>query len=41
MALTKDGNAVLALADGFYFFYFEGEQLTLIKKVDDENPAPG
>lgn len=36
MALRRDGSAVLALADGFYFFDFDSEKLELIKKVDDE-----
>jgi L-arabinonolactonase len=38
MALRKNGNAILALADGFYFFDFESEELQLIKAVDAENP---
>lgn len=38
MALRKNGNAILALADGFYFFDFATEELELIVAVDAENP---
>lgn len=38
MALRKDGNAVLALDDGFYFFDFDSGALDLIEKIDPEEP---
>ena len=38
MALTRDGNAVMALDDGFYFFDFESSRLELIGLVDPEQP---
>lgn len=34
MALRKSGGAVLALADGFYFFDFDENALELIEKID-------
>ncbi len=38
MALRHDGGAVLALADGFYFFDFQGSTLDLITHVDADQP---
>lgn len=38
MALRKNGGAVLALDDGFYFFDFATGQLELIELVDAEQP---
>lgn len=38
MALRRDGNAVLALDDGFYFFDFESGTLELIQKIDPDQP---
>ncbi len=38
MALTREGNAVLALDDGFYFFDFDSGRLDLIGLVDEEQP---
>jgi len=38
MALRKNGNAILALADGFYFFDFDSEELELIEGIDTDNP---
>ena len=34
MALRKNGHAVLALDDGFYFFDFDSSALELIEKID-------
>jgi sugar lactone lactonase YvrE len=38
LAIRRGGGAVLALADGFYFFDFAGERLDLISRVDAEQP---
>jgi L-arabinonolactonase len=38
MALRKAGGAVLALADGFYFFDFSASRLDLIAHVDADQP---
>jgi len=38
LALRKDGGAVLALDDGFYFFDFDSGKLDLIQLVDAEQP---
>jgi len=38
MALTRSGNAVLALDDGFYFFDFASGEIELIGLVDAEQP---
>ena len=38
MALRRDGSAVLALDDGFYFFDFENSALELIKLVEEDTP---
>ena len=38
MALRQKGGAVMALADGFYFFDFKTGQLDLIALVDAEQP---
>jgi sugar lactone lactonase YvrE len=38
MALRKNGGAVLALADGFYFYDFTASQLDLIAHVDADQP---
>ena len=38
MALRKDGGAVLALDDGFYFFDFDSGALDLIVAIDAEQP---
>jgi L-arabinonolactonase len=38
LALRRGGGAVLALADGFYFFDFTGERLDLISRVDADQP---
>ncbi len=38
MALRRDGNAVLALDDGFYFFDLNSGALDLIQKVDPDQP---
>ena len=38
MALRKDGGAVLALDDGFYFYDYGSGKLDLITKVDAEQP---
>jgi L-arabinonolactonase len=38
LALTQDGNAVLALDDGFYFFNFDSGTAELIRLVDAEQP---
>ena len=38
MALRRDGGAVLALDDGFYFFDFESESLDLIHAVEPDQP---
>lgn len=38
MALRKDGGAVFALDDGFYFFDFDSGQIELIQLVDEEQP---
>ena len=36
MALRKNGHAVLALDDGFYFFDFDSGALELIEKIDSD-----
>jgi L-arabinonolactonase len=38
MALRRDGGAVLALDDGFYFFDFERGALDLIAAIETEQP---
>jgi sugar lactone lactonase YvrE len=38
MALRRNGGAVLALADGFYFFDFDTERLDRISTVDADEP---
>lgn len=38
MALRNNGGAVLALADGFYFYDFNASQLDLIAHVDADQP---
>ena len=38
MALRRDGNAVLALDDGFYFFDFKTAKLELIHTIEPEQP---
>ena len=38
LALRRDGGAVLALDDGFYFFDFASGRLDLIQHVDAEQP---
>jgi sugar lactone lactonase YvrE len=38
LAIRPGGGAVLALADGFYFFDFAGERLDLISRVDADQP---
>ena len=38
LAIRKDGGAVLALDDGFYFFDFDSGELELITKVDEDQP---
>ena len=38
MALRKNGGAVLALDDGFYFYDYRNGKLDLISKVDAEQP---
>lgn len=38
MALRKRGGAVLALADGFYFFDFDSARLERISSVDADEP---
>jgi sugar lactone lactonase YvrE len=38
MALRRNGGAVLALDDGFYFYDYLGGKLDLITKVDAEQP---
>ncbi|HEY5209044.1 MAG TPA: SMP-30/gluconolactonase/LRE family protein [Stellaceae bacterium] len=38
MALRRDGGAVLALDDGFYFFDFDSGALDLIARVDADQP---
>jgi L-arabinonolactonase len=38
LALRRGGGAVLALADGFYFFDFASERLELISRVDADQP---
>lgn len=38
MALRKDGGAVLALDDGFYFFDFDSGALDLIEKIEADEP---
>lgn len=38
MALRRDGNAVLALDDGFYFFDFATGKLDLIEKIAPDEP---
>jgi len=41
VALRKDGNAVLANGDGFYFFDFESGELELITLIDEDEPLSG
>ncbi len=38
IALRKDGGAVLANDDGFYFYDFESEDLELITLIDEGEP---
>jgi len=38
MALRREGGAVLALDDGFYFFDFDSEALDLIAPIDAHEP---
>ena len=38
LALTQNGNAVLALDDGFYFFDFESEKLDCIHLIEPDEP---
>jgi sugar lactone lactonase YvrE len=38
MALRRDGGAVLAVDDGFYFFDFASGALELIQRVDEDQP---
>ena len=38
MALRRDGDAVLALDDGFYMFDFESESLELVARIDEQEP---
>lgn len=38
IALRKDGGAVLANDDGFYFYDFESETLDLITPIDEDEP---
>jgi L-arabinonolactonase len=38
VALRKDGNAVLANGDGFYFFDFESGELELTTLIDEDEP---
>ena len=38
IAIRKNGNAVLALSDGFYFFDFDSGNYELIEKVDEDQP---
>jgi sugar lactone lactonase YvrE len=38
LAIRRGGGAVLALADGFYFFDFASERLDLISRVDADQP---
>lgn len=38
MALRENGNAVLALDDGFYFFDFDTNELDLLHKIESEEP---
>ena len=38
MAIRRNGGAVLALADGFYFFDFSTSQLDLIARVEADEP---
>jgi sugar lactone lactonase YvrE len=38
LALRKDGGAVLALDDGFYFFDFTTGKLDLITLIEEEQP---
>jgi sugar lactone lactonase YvrE len=38
MALRKDGGAVMALDDGFYFFDFDDGKLELIQHIDADQP---
>jgi sugar lactone lactonase YvrE len=38
MALRKNGGAVLALDDGFYFFDFDSGELELIEKIEASEP---
>ncbi|MDB5805654.1 MAG: putative regulcalcin [Betaproteobacteria bacterium] len=38
LALRKNGGAVMALDDGFYFYDYDKEKLDLITLIDAENP---
>ena len=38
LALRKDGGAVMALGDGFYFFDFETGKMDLITEIEADNP---
>jgi len=38
IALRKDGGAVLANDDGFYFFDFDSGELDLIMKIEEDEP---
>ena len=38
IALRKDGGAVMALADGFYFFDFDSGQYELITEIESDQP---
>lgn len=38
LALRKDGGAVLALDDGFYFFDFDSGEIELITNIEPEEP---
>ena len=38
LVLSRDGRAVLALDDGFYFFDFDSARLDLIGQVDSDQP---
>ncbi len=38
MALRRNGGAVLAMADGFYFFDFDSQKLELITEIEPDQP---
>ncbi|MEO1190377.1 MAG: SMP-30/gluconolactonase/LRE family protein [Pseudomonadota bacterium] len=38
MALRKNGGAVLALAEGFYLYDFDSQELELIQAVEEDQP---